>query len=206
MLNYCTYYVSQVLANAILLSAYIVQACYSHHPCLTKSGQNITLRFELSFKLGLIVIFLDSLNSSVVEIYLRSRVQFEERDFHNGTSSSTMRRAMISIVIGWVLKCAILAISSFQVLVLRSNYGQYCINSLGVLGLEAQWMYALVSMQTFKVVVFTVWWYWVTYAGLESRNTYNRESLGYAKLPIRETASREGHMTARMHDIARDKI
>ena len=95
---------------------------------------------------------------------------------------------MISLVIGWMLKCAILITSCFQVLVLKSNYGQYCINSLGVLGLEAQWMYALVSMQTFKVVVFAIWWYWVTYTGENSRNTYNRDSIGYAKLPLRDSA------------------
>jgi len=122
MKNYMVYYFCQMLVNALLLSVYIVQALSEHHPCLSKNGHNITLRFEFSFKLGMLVLFIDSVNTSIVEIYYRFRVQYEE-NLNGVVSSGTLRTAMISTVIGWVLKSAILTVSIIQILVVRSSYG-----------------------------------------------------------------------------------
>jgi len=70
-----------------------------------------------------------------VEIYYRFKVQYEEKE--NGViSSNTLRKAMISTVIGWILKSAILTVSIIQILVMHSSYGQYCIKQLEVLGIE----------------------------------------------------------------------
>ena len=70
----------------------------------------------------MLVLLIDSVNTSIVEIYYRFRVQYEE-NLNGVVSSGTLRTAMISTVIGWVLKSAILTVSIIQILVVRSSYG-----------------------------------------------------------------------------------
>ena len=117
---------------------------------------------------------------------------------------------MISTVIGWILKSAILTVSIIQILVMHSNYGQYCIKQLEVLGIEGQWLQTIVVMQISKVVVFTIWWLKITYGRDDSRNTYNRESI-YSDIQAnmfnrQSTNNGDGKITARMHDIAKRNL
>ena len=45
---------------------------------MTKSGHNITNRFEIMFNAGLIVLSADIVNTNFINIYSRLKVQVEE--------------------------------------------------------------------------------------------------------------------------------
>ena len=47
--TYAAYYIVTLLYNVFLISLYVVMACGTHSPCLTRGGHNITNRFEFIF-------------------------------------------------------------------------------------------------------------------------------------------------------------
>ena len=48
--------------------------------CLTVKGHNVTDWFEFMFKSGLVLLGLDIVNTNMVNIYYRFKVQQEERE------------------------------------------------------------------------------------------------------------------------------
>ena len=73
--KYSVYYSGTLLYNVHLLALYIVQVFSEHETCLTKSSNNITDSFHLAFMLGFVVLLLDFINSGILIIYFRFRVQ-----------------------------------------------------------------------------------------------------------------------------------
>ena len=154
--TYTCYYIMSLLYNVMLIALYVVQTFTSHQPCLTRHGHNITNGFVNAYGVGLTVIIVDTLNSNVMGIYFRHRVQNEESTF--GLVTATTRNlTMTCTYIEWLLRGVILFISLGQSLLLHSKTGDYCIHQLGVLSFEGHWISGLVIMQAIKVIVFTVW-------------------------------------------------
>ena len=78
IINYSVYYICNLLANAFMIGMYTVMAFTEHQGCYTRSGFNITTRFELAFKVGLFVLILEVINSNILGIYFRAKAQREE--------------------------------------------------------------------------------------------------------------------------------
>ena len=99
-----------LLTNAMLIALYVVQFFASHQPCLTRSGHNITNNFVNAYGVGLILVSIDALISNVVGVYLRFKVQYEERTFGLVTTS-TRRLTLSCTYMEWVLRASILSVS-----------------------------------------------------------------------------------------------
>ena len=65
------YYFASLLSNVFLLSLYIVLLAIEHTHCATNNGTNITDFFEIAFKLGFIVLIVDTVNTNCFYIYYR---------------------------------------------------------------------------------------------------------------------------------------
>lgn len=68
-----------LLANVFMIALYAVQVFSRHEGCYSRSGFNITTRFEAAFKVGLCVFIAEMINTNICHIYCRMKVQVEER-------------------------------------------------------------------------------------------------------------------------------
>lgn len=130
--SYTAYYITNLLLNVSLLAIYTVMISSKHHPCLTKSGSNITDNFLFAFLLGFFVQFADFINSNILSILYRSKQQSEEKLFGITTSFTRTMNSCTSFS-EWSLRLMNLLVTLFQFKVVHSKKGDYCANQLGVL-------------------------------------------------------------------------
>ena len=99
---------------------------------MTKSGRNITDRFELAFLLGFIILTADFINSAFLAIFYRYKAQSEEREF--GTASSFTRwMTKVTITSEYALRLLMSICAVFQYTVVHSKFGDYCVRQSGLL-------------------------------------------------------------------------
>lgn len=134
-----------LLVNAILITLYLVQTFSAHHPCLVRSGYNITNKFVNAFGAGFAVLLADAFNSNVLIYYFRFKEQYEENKFGIVTRA-TRRLTLACRYTEWALRASIMCVSLIQLLLLQSKTGVYCIHQLGVLGLEGKWISYLIVL------------------------------------------------------------
>ena len=60
-----SFYLTCLLSNVMFISVYAVQV-YSPHPTCIVRGIDVTTKFDLAFKLGLAIVFIDFLNLNVL--------------------------------------------------------------------------------------------------------------------------------------------
>ena len=65
-----TGFIFSLLSVAILTSFEGVMAMQDHEFCFSEKGSNVTLTFDIAFRIGFCVSFLDFLNSAFLEIYV----------------------------------------------------------------------------------------------------------------------------------------
>ena len=156
--SYVAYYTANLFFNVLLLAFYAVMVISSHEPCLTRSGTNITDGFEMAFLLGLFVLVGDFINSNIISILFRFKKQHEQRKF--GISLKfTSRMTETTAYFEWGYRLMTVIISILQLQTTHSRLGDYCVNQLGVLGLEGRWMNTIITFQSVKVLLFSFWQY-----------------------------------------------
>ena len=74
LLSYTALYLLRMNFNSLLLALYSVMVFTEHKACLTKSSRNITDGFIRSFRMGMVMVAVEFVNSSVVVYYCRHRV------------------------------------------------------------------------------------------------------------------------------------
>ena len=114
---FSVYYIANLLMNVFLLSFYVVLAASDHIPCKTKSGYNITQKFDFVFGLGAVIIAADAFNSAVPCIYFRAKLELE-RD--KKKTDSTLMLATLSYLVEWFFRIAIILVSLVQNRLLHS--------------------------------------------------------------------------------------
>ena len=123
---------------------------------MTKSKHNITDSFELAFLLGFLVLAIDFINSSFIMIYFRLKADRQQRDY--GSSSSFTRfMTRAAIVMHYTIRFFMGIVVFYQVAIVHSKQGDYCVKKLGVLKQEAHWLDILIVLQGIKSVLFTIW-------------------------------------------------
>ena len=65
------YYIISLLFNVLLIALYSVQTFTKHEDCYTQSGVNILHDITLAFRVGLIVIVVDTIHSNIISVYVR---------------------------------------------------------------------------------------------------------------------------------------
>lgn len=96
--EYMLYYATKLISNIVLLSLYSYQVFASHESCLSSEQSDITDMFKLAFLLGLIILSIDFINSTLFSIYFRCKAQKEERESGLITSfTRTMGRTTITL-------------------------------------------------------------------------------------------------------------
>ena len=78
IMSYLFYFIVILLFNMVLLSFYVMEVFAEHHACKTRSGRNITEKYEFVFQVGLIILLIDAINN-LVNICLRFKVQMDEQ-------------------------------------------------------------------------------------------------------------------------------
>ena len=77
-LTYTAYYIGNLLTNVFITSLYIVQVFSNHEACRTRSGFNVTMRYDIAFRLGFIIIAAEISNTNLFGIYIRFIKKREE--------------------------------------------------------------------------------------------------------------------------------
>ena len=77
-MTYIGYYVASLLFNSLLFVLYVVQVFSKHHPCLMKTGENITRRYQIMFAVGLALLGAEMINTNICNIYYRYKAQIED--------------------------------------------------------------------------------------------------------------------------------
>ena len=77
-LTYTVYYIGNLLTNVFITSLYIVQVFSNHEACRTRSGFNVTMRYDIAFRLGFIIIAAEISNTNLFGIYIRFIKKREE--------------------------------------------------------------------------------------------------------------------------------
>ena len=174
--NFTVVYCFKLLYNIMLFSLYTVMVFSDHTACLTKSGKNITERFQTCFLLGLGILSIDFANSQVLLYYFKSKVQAEV-DKCGVASQIASSNLKCTEKIEKVLRFFRIIVCYVQFMNVHSKIGDYCVNTLGVLHLEGSWLNALVILQLYKVVVFTAWDILVAYVeGLSYQSDFLSET------------------------------
>ena len=73
-----------------------------------------------------------------------------------------------TITAEYLIRFFICLISVYQILVVHSEHGNFCVHYLGTLRPEARWFHAIVIISGFKNVLFLVWECTSIYAKKES--------------------------------------
>ena len=60
-----SFYLACLLSNVMFISLYAIQVYSQHSTCIV-NGDDVTVKFELAFKLGLAIVFIDFLNLNVL--------------------------------------------------------------------------------------------------------------------------------------------
>ena len=156
ILNQRFYYIAGLLFNALLLSFYTVMAFTPHIPCMTATGQNVTKGFEFAFKLGFFATAADFINAAFFEFYIRQRNHMEVVNYGYVTAAQ-LTMETIYAVMEWVFRGLFLLVSLFQLLIMVSATGKYCIHEVGLLESEGRWLFWLIIVQVCKLVFLSSW-------------------------------------------------
>ena len=77
-MSYIGYFIVSLLYNIVLLALYIVQTSVKHSQCVTSAGVDVSARYQRSFEVGLVILFIDFVNSNIVQIYAKFKKQLED--------------------------------------------------------------------------------------------------------------------------------
>ena len=108
-------------------------------------GVNVTGRFQFMFISGLCLLAADMVNTNLINIYYRFKVQAEEREFGMVTEK-TRKMHLASLFSEWGFRGGTILITLAQLIVRTSRKGRYCTHKEGLLQSESQWLDALIYM------------------------------------------------------------
>ena len=92
--TYLSYYITNLLTNALFLSLYFVQIYVDHPKCIyNKSGVNYTTEFDIAFIIGGAVHAAEFINTDCVCIFFRYKVKNEEEELFDSKSRRTYLQA-----------------------------------------------------------------------------------------------------------------
>ena len=63
-----SFYLACLLSNVMFISLYAIQVYSQHSTCIV-NGNDVTVKFELAFKLGLAIVFIDFINLNVLSFF-----------------------------------------------------------------------------------------------------------------------------------------
>ena len=121
-----SHYLSKLIVNITLLTFYAFQVFNQHQPCLSGTSKNITDQFELAFLLGFIVVIVDFVNSGMLTVYFRFKIEKDMRQFGQ-TGIFTKWMAEITSYIDITTRVFTLFLCIHQLIVLYSKTGDYCV-------------------------------------------------------------------------------
>ena len=148
---------AQLLANALTLALYAVQAFGEHDECVTASGRDITERFTLTFKMGFFLHSAVFVNQTYIDPYFSLRSVFNK---DKATKSTSSILASISYSFDWVMGVAVALLSALMLFQVNSAESRLCHGAGGsdILTLEAKWLYTLAIWQVIKLIASTFIW------------------------------------------------
>lgn len=115
----------------------------NHQPCTTRGGHNIAENVQSTFKWGLVFLLADIVNTHVISFCIHFFCPSE-------------RLYMQSAVVEATFASLTVFVSLFQILMLISGQGRYCMKT--VLVTERNWLIGLILLQLMKVIAFAVLW------------------------------------------------
>ena len=63
-----SFYLACLLSNVMFISLYAIQVYSQHSTCIV-NGNDVTVKFDLAFKLGLAIVFIDFINLNVLSFF-----------------------------------------------------------------------------------------------------------------------------------------
>ena len=140
------FHIATLVCNVCLVALYTTQVYTPHTECLV-NDQNITQRFDLAFRLGLVAMFSEFLSLMGVLMLPINNTQKEEQP-----------RFMLSksLWCDWIIKFSIIACSAVQAMIVVDEKSLICSKVMSTLTLESKWLAALVISQLVKTIFFTI--------------------------------------------------
>ena len=135
----------------MLLPFYVVQVALVHPPCTTHTGHNVSKSYDYSFKLGLVILVIDVVNTHANGLYLFHADKMESR-MPNGNWSMTHKLLNYTGYIEFIMWGATIVVSIKQAVLNLSSNGSYCVNH--VLIKERDQMTILIILQVVKAIAF----------------------------------------------------
>ena len=169
-IRWIVYYIISLLLNVLLIALYSVQTFTKHEDCYTQSGINILHDITLAFRIGLIVIVVDTIHSNIISVYIRyGKDSLLQGRWTNMESSF----ALYSGIIEWAIKGTILVVAALQYYMLKSRRTRSCVEENAVYEFESSWLLILIKLKLTKVVLSSI--YLITCTMLNNRE----KQLGY---------------------------
>ena len=165
----------------LLIALYSVQTFTKHEDCYTQSGINIVHDITLAFRIGLIVIVVDTIHSNIISVYIRYG---KDRLLKSQQTNMESSFALYSGIIEWAIKGAILVVASLQYYMLMSRRTRSCVEKDAVYEFESSWLLILIKLKLTKVVLSTI--YLIACTMLNYRETSFGHTDSYDLRALRE--------------------
>ena len=150
--EYTARYIVTLLWSVILLALYMVQVFADHHPCLTKTGHDITPSFAFAFQVGFALRIVIFLNSEIINPIIRFKG--EQDMVRLGTKSVDQQQyALVTNYFAFSLRLATVLVCWFQYNTVHGSRGFYCTETYGALWLEGRWLDTLIFLQLAGVII-----------------------------------------------------
>ena len=146
-MSYLIYFTATLLFNMAILSIYVMQVFTEHHHCATRSGRNITEKFEFAFQIGFSILVIDVINTNLINIYLRFMTHTNQSKTVDTNEVCALSLFVVSNTFEWILRFFTITVSLLQFLLNQSNQGIYCVKQPdGMLAKESKCITILVVL------------------------------------------------------------
>lgn len=149
-------YVFGLLSAAALTSFEGVMAFQDHEMCFSEKGSNVTMSFDIAFRMGFYICALDLLITAFVELYVLL-MKYYDLNKQGYFSNKTENLDFVYMIVKWLVRVLLLLIAFFQLAILSfDKSSRYCILEVETLKEEGQWLQWLCIAKIIKVLLLSL--------------------------------------------------
>ena len=114
-------------------------ALQDHEYCFGEKGSNVTMSFDIAFRVGFCICALDLMITAFLEIYVLFMKYFD-LNTQGYFSLKTERLILVYTIVKWLARTLLLLIAFFQLAIRSLRPSIYCIFEVETLSEEGQWL------------------------------------------------------------------